>query len=693
MRAIRSQLSIVVSLAVATSGLAIIAAPSALAVPSCTGSVAAGLTYTCAPSGSGFVQITVPARVTSINVTADGAGGGKNVGLGNGGSGARVNATLSVSPGDVLKIYVGAGGGSGLGDSGNVGGAGYGAGGTGGAFYGEGFGGGYGGGGGGSSAVLSGGIPAIVAGGGGGGGNYYGGSAAGIIGGTGGNGGGSCAVGGGGGNATGSGSAGTTSGTGNPGASSASYTGHGGNGIYGAGGASSGGGGGGGGYGGGGAGNWQGPGYGCTLAGGGGAGGSFAPVGAIFGSAANAGGVATSGAGGDGQVVIQFIAPAATAPGSPTSLVFTDVTTTQMTLTWSPPTNDGGSSLLGYDVVAYDASSTPGGAVRVVSPSQTLTGLVAGHTYNVSITAVNAVGSSAPLIGSQQTTAPGTPTGPATNLSFSGISSSSITASWTAPSPVTGWPTLGYQVRVDGGTLTWSPTTTYTAAGLAPGVSHSFAVYVVNGAGTSTALTGNQATYATTPDAPTDLVFSGVTSSAITAGWTPPVYSGGASIDKYYVSVDGGASVDVSLVTSYTATGLTSSAWHTFAIAAHNTIGNSLELTGSRSTDAPAGSPMMTATSGTVGSASTITLIGFPASSTQTVMVTAPDASMTNVSVTVNASGNGTGTYTPVAAGTYSVVSSPTARSATFTATSPPSPNSGGEIGRASCRERVSSPV
>ncbi len=651
--------------------LAIMLTPAASATPSCSGTVQAGSTYTCLPNGTGSVQVTVPARVTSISVIADGGGGGKNASLGNGGSGARVTSTVAVTPGAVLTIYVGAGGGVGLGGGSNVGGAGYGAGGNGGPYYGEGFGGGYGGGGGGSSAVLVGGTVSVVAGGGGGGGAYYGGSAAAAIGGSGGNGGGSCAVGGGGGNAAGSGSAGSTSGTGNstPG-SSGGYAGKGGTGIYGAGGSSSGGGGGGGGYGGGGGGNWNGP-YGCIYAGGGGAGGSYGPVGTVFGSAANAGGVATSGAGGDGQVLVSFTAPAATVPNAPTDLVFSDVTTTSMTAYWTPPADDGGSSVIGYDVTVNAGAPT-----RVTNPAIDLSGLTGGSTYAVSITAVNAVGSSATaLTGSQTTSAPGTPTAAATNLVFSSVTSSAITATWTPPTPVAGWPTLGYQVRIDGGPLTWTPTASYTASGLAPGTSYAFSITVVNGAGSSAPLTGNRATLATVPEAPTTLLFSSVTSTAITASWTPPANTGGSPILKYTVSVDGGTAVDVVGTPTYTATGLTSSAWHTFSILAVNAIGASAsDLFGAASTSAPPGSPQMAATSATVGSPTTVTLTGFTAFSTQTVQVTAPDGTMSFFTVTVGMGGTGTGTYTPSQIGAYSLVTTPAATSTTFTATAAPTP-------------------
>lgn len=663
-------------------GLPVIAPTSAMATPSCSGSVAAGSTYICTPSGGGAVQVTVPARVVSITVIADGGGGGKNAGLGNGGSGARVTASISVTPGEVLTVYVGAGGGAGLGGTGNVGGTGYGSGGNGGPYYGEGFGGGYGGGGGGSSAVLVGGDDTVIAGGGGGGGAYDGGSASAAAGGSGGGGGvagnGSpCAVGGGGGNATGSGSAGATSGAGNPTASSAGPAGKGGGGIYGAGGSSSGGGGGGGGYGGGGAGNWNGP-YGCVNAGGGGAGGSFGPAGAGFGSAGNAGGVATSGAGGDGRVEIAFVAAPATAPGAPTDLIFSDVTTTAITTYWTPPANDGGSPVLRY-LVSIDDSVSPPVHISddtVTNPVFTKTGLTAGHTYNISITAVNAIGVSTALTGSQMTTTPGTPTGPVTGLTFPDRTSNTITASWTAPTEVSGWPTLGYQVRVNGGPLTWSDDTTFTAGGLTPATSYAFQVYAVNGAGTSVAATGDDTTYATVPGAPTNLVFSAVDDTSITVTWTAPASNGGAAITNYFVSVDDSASVWVPS-TTYTATGLAPSTWHTFSVTAFNGQGSSQPLTGSRSTTAPPNSPVITATATTVGSASTFTLTGFPANADETVVVTAPDGSAANLFVTVNGSGSGTATYTPSQAGTYGLMTDPNPRSTTFVATAAPGPGPG----------------
>ena len=91
----------------------------------------------------GASTFTVPAGVTSINIIAVGGGGGGSslYTSGVGGSGAKVTSTVSVTPGQVLDLFVGAT--SGPGSNQNVGG-------------------------GGSTTISSGGAPLVIAGGGGG---------------------------------------------------------------------------------------------------------------------------------------------------------------------------------------------------------------------------------------------------------------------------------------------------------------------------------------------------------------------------------------------------------------------------------------------------------------------------------------------------------------------------------------------
>ena len=156
-----------------------------------------GQTYT----SQGSSTFTVPAGVTSITVKLWGGGGGGGGGAataagGTGGGAGYVTATLSVTPGETLNIYVGGGGPGGLYNNGGQ------------------DGGGGGGGGGYSSVYRSSTLLALAAGGGGGGGarNATAGGAAGAGGGTSGVNG--TSVGNGGGGAGGTASAGGNGGTG-----------------------------------------------------------------------------------------------------------------------------------------------------------------------------------------------------------------------------------------------------------------------------------------------------------------------------------------------------------------------------------------------------------------------------------------------------------------------------------------------
>ncbi len=82
-------------------------------------------TYTPAamPAGLPYRPWIVPDGVTSVEVTADGAGGGANFETGEaGGQGGNAVATIPVTPGDVLRIYPGGRGGDGTAQKGGGGG-------------------------------------------------------------------------------------------------------------------------------------------------------------------------------------------------------------------------------------------------------------------------------------------------------------------------------------------------------------------------------------------------------------------------------------------------------------------------------------------------------------------------------------------------------------------------------------------
>ncbi len=225
---------------------------------------------TTAHTTVGAATFIVPDGVTSLDIVAVGGGAAGNLYV-TGGSGALVTSTVSVTPGQVLDLFVG----DGTVSNWNIGG-------------------------GGSTTISSGGTALVIAGGGGGSGTYGPGGDAGQADGSGANGGGgSPGLGGGGGLGGAAGNAGALpggDGDGGNGGNSAS--------AGGAGGSGTGVGGQGGWYGGGGGGGYGGGGGGGTQSGAGG-GGSFGPAGTTYAPAGN-GGTTGWGIGAAGSIEITF---------------------------------------------------------------------------------------------------------------------------------------------------------------------------------------------------------------------------------------------------------------------------------------------------------------------------------------------------------------------------------------------------
>ena len=471
---------------------------AAVALKSAPAAWAEAHTVTFSPTG-GVQTFTVPEGVTSVKITAKGAGGGLSTGTFLGGKGAGMVGTFPVTPGESLDVYVGRAG-------------------TGAPSYGGG-----GGGGGGSFVFRSGDTePIIVAGGGGGassgasgvGGNPGfsgnglagpgGGGFAGVNG-SGAGGGGFAAGGGGGGGGGGfasPGSAGTPSSTGPGGGGGSNLSG----GF--AGGAAGDSGGGDGGFGGGGGGTGASGGGGGGYSGGGGGGSTNAAGPGGGGGSFNLGSneASVAGSGGAGSVAVEYTTP------TPTSIVVASSTNpaavgqaVKFEAFIYPPNfpratgtvkfEDGGTLITGCETSPVDSGSASCTTSALAVGDHSITAYYFGD-------AIWAPSGSPPVTQTVVTTAPGAPTG-ASALAGDG----EATVSWSTPAFDGGAAISDYTVTSSPGGLTCTTSGALSCAvtGLTNGTSYTFAVTATNGIGTGP---GSSASNAVTPKAPQTIGFA-----------------------------------------------------------------------------------------------------------------------------------------------------------------------------------------
>jgi fibronectin type III domain protein len=261
----------------------------------------------------------------------------------------------------------------------------------------------------------------------------------------------------------------------------------------------------------------------------------------------------------------------ATAPDPPTGVVAV-AGDTFVTVSWTAPANNGGSTITGYTVTTTPGNIvTPaGGATSVMVP-----GLANGTTYTFSVTATNAVGTSV-ASGAVMATPAGAPLAPTGVLATPGNMSATVT--WTAPDP-NGSPITGYTVTVTStlGTFTVPASgTTAPVTSLTNGTLYTFTVTATNAVGTGPALGQATATPAGMPSMPTILTaVPGDMSVSLT--WTQPA-DNGSTITGYTVTSNpagGTATTAGAASTSAPVPGLTNCTSYTFTVTATNGVGTS----------------------------------------------------------------------------------------------------------------------
>src|SRR3989454_717752 len=151
----------------------------------------------------------------------------------------------------------------------------------------------------------------------------------------------------------------------------------------------------------------------------------------------------------------------ATVQNPTTGLATPYVSSSQISISWFAPSNNGGAPITGYKI----ESSTDGGTTwNIIVPNTGSTGtwysnyhLLASTTYTYRVSAINSAGTGSPSSTVSATTRAPPDLHSFPTLRSSDLSSSQISISWFAPSNNGGAPITGYKIEssTDGGT-TWN---------------------------------------------------------------------------------------------------------------------------------------------------------------------------------------------------------------------------------------------
>ena len=257
-------------------------------------------------------------------------------------------------------------------------------------------------------------------------------------------------------------------------------------------------------------------------------------------------------------------------------------------LTWSTPSDDGGSTITDYDYRYSFSSGTFSSWTSAgdTSNGETITGLTNGRQYQFQVRARNSIGA-----GSESYTAYATPAGPpgAPQNFETTAGDGEVTLTWEVPltnngSTITGYK-YSYREGSSGNFGSWTSAGTdqwERVTGLTNDTSYEFRVRARNRIGPGTSAGPIEATPevpAVAPDAPTDLSAS-YGDGQISLSWTAPSSSGSSAITHYEYRYATGRSSNHSAFTdwestdstdtSYVVTGLTNGTQHLLQVRAVN---------------------------------------------------------------------------------------------------------------------------
>ena len=227
--------------------------------------------------------------------------------------------------------------------------------------------------------------------------------------------------------------------------------------------------------------------------------------------------------------------PTGSIPIPPTGLQYSNLTTTDLVLNWTPV-----SQATTYQIMyQVDGSLSWIGWGSYSNPGVKITGLVSYVTYNFSVIAVNNYGASGPSTLSQviiygpsspDVVGPaGSPPSPPSNLVNGTLSSNSAVLNWTAGGNTVQY-VVSYQVSGSSSWLNFGTTanTSIVVTKLLSYVNYNFSVFSLNNYGASSAATiynvpiPGPADSNTPPALPTNLAATSLTTTTATLTWAAP---------------------------------------------------------------------------------------------------------------------------------------------------------------------------
>jgi Fibronectin type III domain len=264
----------------------------------------------------------------------------------------------------------------------------------------------------------------------------------------------------------------------------------------------------------------------------------------------------------------------ATVPGQPTGVGGTPGNASAV-VSWTAPSDDGGSAITGYTVASSPSSA---GCTTAGALSCTVSGLTDGQGYTFTVTAANSVGPGLPS-GPSATVTPATVPGAPTGVTATRGDASAL-VSWSAPSSNGGAAITSYTVTASDGihTCGWSGgSLSCTVSGLTNGQSYTFTVTATNWAGTGAPSSpSNSVVPAAVPGPPTGVGGTPGNASAVVS-WLAPSDDGGSAITGYTVSSSpSSAGCTTGGTLSCTVSGLTNGQPYTFTVTATNSAGTGL---------------------------------------------------------------------------------------------------------------------